>query len=385
MVQDWGMVDTVQNDAQELLSLARDRSREGRARLFQSLSDLFIGEDGRLNERERGLISGIVDMLTDMVDVDIRQTLVRKLLAQGDSPAELHRILSRDVIEVAGPLLRASTKLSDADLVEIIGAMGRDHAAAIALRAALSEVVTEALIDCGDAKVVVAVLSNTGASLSQQSYRRVAADARRIEAYQRPLLLHRNLPPDVPLVLFWWAAAPLRRHILDTLEIDEGEPDPDVIEIGPPPPDPGPVSAAVQEADSTLIQTLQQTGQLNTQALLDFARSGRVPPLIAGIARAADLPLSLAQRACQDPGGEPLAVLCRMIELTRNDFASVFLMLRKQAKMRDPLPPQALNDLLGFYDRLKRSRAMAIGRCWADIPPPPADGSGPGKAAARAR
>ncbi|MCB9959970.1 MAG: DUF2336 domain-containing protein [Rhodospirillaceae bacterium] len=378
------MVDSGLINAQELLTLARDRSREGRARLFQTLSDLFIGEDGRLNGRERGLISGIVDMLTGMVDVDIRQTLVRKLLAQRGGPAELHQILSRDVIEVAGPLLRASTKLSDEDLVDIVKALGRDHAAAIALRAALSEAVTDALIGCGEPNVVVAVLSNTGASLSQQSYRRVAADARRIEAYQRPLLLHRKLPPDVPLTLFWWVAAPLRRHILETVEIDAEVPDPDVVEIGPPPPDPGPVSPAVQEADTTLVATLQQTGQLTTQALLDFARSGRVPPLIAGIARTADLPLSLAQRACQDPGGEPLAVLCKVIELTRNDFASVFLMLRKQARKRDPLPPQALNELLGFYDRLARGRSVAIARRWADAPPPAADRPGPtGAAAAR--
>ena len=360
-----------QTDAQALMDLARDRSRGGRARLYQTLSDLFIGHDGNLTDRERTLITGIVDTLTTMVDADVRQGLVRKLMARTDGPVELYQMLARDTIDVARPILRDSGVLQDADLVGIIRHLGNDHAAAIALRSFLSEVVTDALIATGDPDVIVQVLSNDNAALSPSGRTYLANEAQRVPAYQRPLLRRRDAAPGTVLTVFWAAPSALRRHILETVAVDdiaEGLADGAADTL---PMDTGPVSRPVLDAAATVIAPLKQTGQLTSQALMDFVRAGRVPPFIAGLARYCDLPMSLCQRACQDATGEPLAVICKSFDLTRNDFASLFLMLRKASRGREPLSPRALNEILTFYDGLKRDRMAAIARYWAHNLPPP--------------
>ena len=348
---------------QDLVALARDRSRQGRGRLFQVLADLFIGENAKLTERERMLLTGIVDMLIGMVDRDLRRGVADRIGADDDGPAELAHLLARDVIEVARPILRASPHLQDADLVGIIRNLGRDHAEAIAFRSALSEIVTDALLGTGDPDVIVAVLESVDARLSAAGHAYLAAEAQRVRAYQRPLLQRGDLPSGTALRLFWWVPTPLRRYILE-----HADPDPEEGQAAPPAPADGLVSRAVQEAADAVIAPMVQSGQLTSRALMDFVRGGRVPPFIAGLARYCDLPLAVSQRVCLDGDGEPLAVVCRSIDLNRNDFASLFLLLRKAARGREPLPPKAVNEILTFYDRLPRDRMAAITRYWSRNP-----------------
>ena len=348
---------------QDLVALARDRSRQARGRLFQRLADLFIGENARLTERERGLLTGIVDMLIGMVDRGLRRGVAQRLGADSDGPPELAHLLARDVIEVARPILRASPHLQDADLVGIIRNLGRDHAEAIAVRSALSEIVTDALLGTGDPDVIVTVLQSPDARLSAAGHAYLAAEAQRVEAYQRPLLQRRDLPPDTALRLFWWVPTPLRRHILETTD-----PGPEDDAPTTPAPADGLVSRAVLDAADAVIAPMHRSGQLTSRALMDFVRSGRVPPFIAGLARYCDLPLAVAQRVCLDGDGEPLAAVCRSVDINRNDFASLFLLLRKAARGREALPPKAVNEILSLYDRLPRDRMAAITRYWSRHP-----------------
>ena len=55
-------------EMQELLDLARDKSVNGRTRLVQVVGDLFFEEEGATNERERSLMTQILQQLIHDVE-----------------------------------------------------------------------------------------------------------------------------------------------------------------------------------------------------------------------------------------------------------------------------------------------------------------------------
>ena len=61
--------------------------------------------------------------------------------------------------------------LSDEDLVRVVRTNAMQYALAVAGRQRLSEMVSEALVDTGEAEVVARLVDNAGASLSQTTMR----------------------------------------------------------------------------------------------------------------------------------------------------------------------------------------------------------------------
>ena len=77
------------------------------------------------------------------------------------------RQLAGDAIEVAGPILQRSPVLTDEDLVRVVRTNAMQYALAVAGRERLSEPVSDALVDTGDAEVVARLVDNAGRSISQ--------------------------------------------------------------------------------------------------------------------------------------------------------------------------------------------------------------------------
>src|SRR6185503_8733395 len=81
------------------------------------------------------------------------------------------RALARDEsIEVAGPVLSQSTRLTEEDLLACANGKGQDRLLAISKRASLSEQLSDILVIEGNSEVVRSVAKNEGARFSEAGF-----------------------------------------------------------------------------------------------------------------------------------------------------------------------------------------------------------------------
>jgi uncharacterized protein (DUF2336 family) len=105
-------------------------------------------------------------------------------------------------------VLQKSKVLTDENLVEIARTKGQEHLLAIAARAQVSETVTDALVERGDAHVTQKVVSNNGARLSELGFVKVVHEARTDEALASTLAHRKDVPPELrPFLKLAGAAA----------------------------------------------------------------------------------------------------------------------------------------------------------------------------------
>src|SRR5205085_8936695 len=89
-------------------------------------------------------------------------------------PTVVHRLAADDMIDVAGPMLASSNRLSERQLAALAAAKSRRHMMAIAGRRHLSDQVTDTLLGRGDSQVARTVATNAGAALSDKGYDKLA-------------------------------------------------------------------------------------------------------------------------------------------------------------------------------------------------------------------
>jgi Uncharacterised protein conserved in bacteria (DUF2336) len=146
------------------------RSNNTGAMLHQ-ITDLFLLHAGHYSSDQLAAYDEILKLLIDKVDTAAREALACSLSAARQAPAGTIRSLALDEsIEVAEPVLTQSTALSDDTLIECIASRGQKHMLAIATRNSLSETICDQLICNGDRNVLIGVVQNPGASISEPSY-----------------------------------------------------------------------------------------------------------------------------------------------------------------------------------------------------------------------
>src|SRR5262249_35449915 len=132
-----------EQDSAHLLDLARDKTVAGRRALVATVSDLFFVRGDALSDRERSLMSEILRQLIHDVEIEVRRALADRFAREERAPKELIATLANDAIEVAHPILLHSTVLHDEELIEIVHHRTLEHQLAIAMRASVSERVSE--------------------------------------------------------------------------------------------------------------------------------------------------------------------------------------------------------------------------------------------------
>jgi uncharacterized protein (DUF2336 family) len=137
--------------------------------------------------------------LADGIENSVRAEIAARLAPIPNAPPNIIRKFAFDAeIAVAGPVLTQSGRLDDATLVEISKAMSQGHLLAISRREALSEAVTDVLVERGDLDIVQSVAENPTAKFSQPGY---SALVRRSEGDDQ-LASFVGLRPDLPRHLF---------------------------------------------------------------------------------------------------------------------------------------------------------------------------------------
>lgn len=344
-----------------LATLAQNQDRESRRVVFENMVDLFLSEGGRLSDRERALMSGIIGKLLHEMEMRLRRHLAQRLSALEAGPHELIVALANDEIEVAAPLLGESKVLRDEDLIEIVRHRSREHQLAVAVRSPLSADVSQALIDQGEENVIERLLKNPDANLSRRALEYLVAEAQRVGRFQEPVLSRPELPPALAHRLFWYVSAALRTHILEHYTVDAAVLD-DFVQDSTRAVLAEPQNPTADRQAAALVDRLAETEGLDERFLLGALRGGRVAAFIAALAKLTRLDPVVVRRILHDPDPQGLAVVLKAQGMSRAGFASIFL-LSRQSNER-VVRPDVINKVTAFYDRLQADRAKAALAYW---------------------
>lgn len=358
---------------QELLDLARDKSISGRTRLVQVVGDLFFEESRVLSERERALMTDILRQLIHDVEMSVRKALADRLAEQADAPHELITALANDQIEVAHNILLKSQVLQDIELIEIIQHRTFEHQLAIAMRQAVSEAVSDALVETGNTKVIQRLIENPTARISPNTMEHLVNESKTKEAYQKPLLDRPDLSPHLAKRMYWWVSAALRKHIVEHFNVDPTELDKKIEETikdilgdrgAAPEGGTGTIDTRPLDEASRLALKLKESNVITPQLLVQTLRRGEVQLFEGLFAQLTGLRPMLVRRLVFEPGGEGLAIACKAVEMSKPDFGSIFLMSRSARPGDKVVDPNEVARVMKFYDRIQFETARKVVARW---------------------
>lgn len=205
------------SDVQNLLS---DPSGDNRAQAADKIAAQF--GSGSLSQNERKIAEDIFQIMVKDAEERVRQALSVHLKDASDVKPELAKALASDLSDsVALPMLQFSDALSDEDLVQIVQTQDSSRAKAVAERPSVSSTVSDAIVEHGDEDAVVALVSNEGADISEESLTKVVDTYGDSPSIQDPLVHRNSLPVAVAEKLVAKVADHLKDYLVQHHELPE--------------------------------------------------------------------------------------------------------------------------------------------------------------------
>ena len=350
--------ETVGVESETLIDLAHDKSKQGRAALVTAITQLYDGQDQDLTAQNREIITDIIIQLIKEVEASVRRSLADQFAERSDVHEDLVAALANDEIEVAHPILLKSEVLRDAELIEIVQYQTMEHQVAIAMRRFVSEQVSDALVETRNDKVVMTLLENDGARISETTMEQLVETSRHKQSYQQPLVRRHDLPVRLAKNLYWAVSAALREHILENFEFDPDSLD-DSIEVA--------VADATAKDEDEIRRRQAQIEPHDTtndpdHALLRILRQGDIARFLDAFTKLTRLRIYLVRRILFEEGGECLASVCKAVGLDKHTFVTIFMRFR-QGRLGDKrVEADELSRAICFYDQVEMDAARALVR-----------------------
>lgn len=364
---------SVLEDAADLAageSLRAEPVFRSRGTLLKRLADVVCLPGSRVNAFERSMTADLIIELLREAAVEERVRIARRVANVSEIPPGLARMLLRDDLEVARALLENSAGLGDADLMDCARGATPEHRRLIAARRGLNEVVADVLVEFGEPAVLETLLRNDLSRLGHATVETVVA-ATRDNPRLIPLLLRRSeLRPSHAYVMFWWSDEDSRRVILQRFAVSREVLQEAVSDVFA-------MAAEEKWQDPLTRKALQfiERRQRNRAALdrspfesldeaVEVAAESMTREVAEEIAYLSGLKPMTGAKIFTDPGGEPLAILCKATGLPRAAVRSLWRGLRRpETDAAGNLVP-ALERILTLFDTIAVDRAQTVLRYW---------------------
>ena len=301
------------NDTPETLSpedvnrLAQDPSPENRAAIADRLARQY---EPSMAPAERNLAETIFRALLRDVEVRVRAALAESLKFNPAVPRDVAVALARDVAEVATPILRHSEVLPDEDLLQIIAEASVEHRVAVAGREDVSETIADALVDAGETDVVVALLANENAELSETTLADVIDAFGDDERVADPMARRKWLPLSISERLVTLVSDRLRGFLVAHHELPEDTAS-DLVRESRDRATMSLIGGEASEPDVTaMVQQLHENGRLTPTIILHAVCLGDGVFFEAAMARLCGISLVNAHKLIDDPGEKGLRAIC---------------------------------------------------------------------------
>jgi uncharacterized protein (DUF2336 family) len=347
------------SDMSRLAQLAvNPHSGASREEIYLAVASLYRIQGTGLNARERDLMRDILRRLTRDVEMAIRVALAQRLAEDTTAPHDLILLLVDDSIEVARPLILSSPLLTEADALRLIAEAGVAHLEAVARRPHIGEPVTAALAGSEHESVLLALVRNATARISETTYRVLVEKSRAVGGLAETLAHRSDLPPQLATRMCEWVSGALKTYIqtnyiiaprtVDTALADANK----AVNSEPPAPkDPPPDSA------QKLIEKLAASGQLKAGFLMRVLSQGQADLFDLAFARLLDVELEKFRAFFYRDELGPVALACRAAGIDRSAFTTVFNLSRQARGGKALVLP---NELAGTESIFALSRPAAL-------------------------
>jgi uncharacterized protein (DUF2336 family) len=349
------------SDMGRLAQLAMNpKSGASREEIYLAVASLYRIQGAGLNQRERELMREILRRLTLDVEMAIRVALAQRLADDTTAPHDLILLLVDDTVEVARPLILNSPLLTETDVLRLIAHADVGHLEAVAGRPNIGTPVTDELARSNHESVLVALVRNVTAKISEGTYQTLVEKSRALTELQEPLIRRPDLPPQLANNMCEWVSDALKSFItthyhVPPKAVQHALTDAVRIVKSPPP------EAKDQPADSAqkLIDKLSSSGQLKTGFLMRVLSQGQADLFDLAFSRLLEMELSAFRNAFYNGGARAVALSCRAVGIDRAVFATVFNLSRQSRRQPAVLskPDSAIVDQV--FNDLTRQAALA--------------------------
>ena len=302
-----------------------------RHQTLRAVTDLFMSSAPALDDGKVGMFDSLFGSLLDESELEGVVDLSTRIAPVDNAPPRLVRRLAEDDrIEVAGPVLSHSPRLSETDLCEIAKTKGNEHLLAIAARPGLTEPLTDILIERGNHDVARNVARNESAQLSRAGLEQLVKLAERDDVLGAGLSVRADVPPDRLQALLAKAAARAEQKLVDV--------------------------AAAQR----LVVSMQQSSGLAEADVSKFALARHYEAVVASLALLANLKYDAVENLVlqTDTGG--LILACKALGF---DWSTTVEIL-KTGSERSGLTERDINRAHGDFMKLSKATADRILRFW---------------------
>ncbi len=364
--------------AQEALELANNAAigvavpeHSVRRQLAKRLSDVICIPASHLTPQERHMAGDVLVELLRDADLDLRESVAKRLVMLNEAPRTILVILAKDKINVARHVLENSKSLSDSDMIQIIHKVSGEHRKVIAQRRKVADSVVDALVQYLEEDVVETLMKNKGASFSETALQRILTVSRSHQNYVSLLIKRVELRPSHGLTMFWWADANNRKKILHRFAVTRQVLQESCQDLFP-------KAAAEGWSDAGVRKALQfvERRQRNRAAIdrseyeslegaVDAAiETGLTRKITEEISYIAGIKPATGAQILTDKGGEAIAILCKAPGLGRDYIEKFWRTMKRPVHEVDGSIHPDLARVIKTYDVISTDKAQTVLRYW---------------------
>jgi uncharacterized protein (DUF2336 family) len=299
-------------------------SDSGRVEMLRRVTDLFIGHAETLQDDGIDLFDDVIGRLSTVMEEAVRAELANRLAPVANAPKNVMKSLAGDdSIKVAAPVLAQSTRLDDADLVEIANSKGQEHLLALSTRKSLSEIVTDILVERGNNKVVHSVASNQGARLSERSFSTIIVKAETDDLLAGAVGLRQDISPTHLEQLLRKASDVAREKLMAAMPNRGGAIGDILAKLAD---ELNKKRMLDYEPARKLVAQMQRQGQLGEEQVGNFANAGNFLETVAALSAISGIPIQRVERALRDSRPDMLFMVVKAIGFKWHTAKSVYLL-----------------------------------------------------------
>jgi Uncharacterised protein conserved in bacteria (DUF2336) len=280
-------------------------SAEKQVEILRRVTDLFLAGADKYSDGQVDLFDGVISRLAERIETKARAELANRLAPVANAPLTTVRTLARDEsIEVAGPILSRSNRLTDEDLLAIAKDNSQECLLAISKRATLSENVSDVLVTRGNRDVVLSVTQNEGARFSDTGYEKLVDKSIDDEVLAICVGMRKDIPREhfhiliskASEVVFERLAASNPAAVFEVQSILAGI-------TGQETPAKPKAKRDYREAEAQ-FDIIQRSGKPVDPVVLEFAASGDFEKIVAALSALCHAPSELVENVMDDRRGD---------------------------------------------------------------------------------
>ncbi len=330
---------------------------ERRVETLRKITDLFLLNTSNYSNEHTAVFDDVFQVLVRKIEISAKILLSQRLAPIAATPPRIaHTLAFDDVIDVAGPMLSQSERLTDEMLVESATTKSQAHLLAISKRKRISAVVTDVLVDRGDSNVVNSVVANLGAELSENGYTRLLELAERDDDLATCIGTRPAIPRHHFVQLLSRASGTVRSRLQALNAEAASEVAAAVNQAAMAASTRSAAESASMVAAMHLVEALQHDGKLNAEQINTFANAGKFEETNAALALLANVPVALVENMMVTSQSEGVMILTKVADLP---WATVQAVLNMRTRLSGA-PAVDLNFCRVSYNRLKVATAQQV-------------------------